>query len=324
MKAPGVDSRAAQNNPVTLDLTSYFAILAQGFRCFARCQPLFRPMSDSILRLQAPAKINLWLRILGRREDGFHEIETRMCRVGVCDEVIVEKRTDTEVHLTCSDASIPCDESNLAIRAVRAFEQRTGDQRGYNIHLEKQIPYGAGLGGGSSDAAAVLEALNTLNSAPLSLTELCEAAASLGSDIPFFLHKKTCDATGRGEQVVSVDFPWRLPLVLIKPPFGIPTPWAYQRWAVSHELKGIRYAAQPCEWGAMMNDLERPVFEKYTMLPALKSWLLEQPETRAALMSGSGSTMYAITHDATTAAALAKKAQALCGETTWVRATETL
>ena len=281
-------------------------------------------MTDTLLRLRAPAKINLWLRVLGRRPDGFHAVETRMCPVSIFDEITVTKRDDGTVSLTCSDASVPVDETNLALRALRAFESATGRKTSCDIHLEKHIPHGAGLGGGSSDAASVLDALNQLHGTPLSVAQLCEAAAALGSDVPFFLHMKTCDATGRGEVVEPVEFPWQLPLVLIKPPFGVPTPWAYQHWAASREQNGVRHTSQPREWGAMVNDLERPVFEKYTLLPVLKTWLLEQPETRAALMSGSGSTIYAVAHTAADSATLAAKAQALCGETTWVRVAETL
>jgi len=317
-------SRMGQTNPCNPRLTSYFAILPKGIRCLAGLAPLFRTMTESSLRLKAPAKINLWLRILGKREDGFHNVETRMCPVSVFDEITVAMRDDSAVNLTCTDSSVPVDESNLALRALRAFEATSGLRHGWDIHLVKHIPHGAGLGGGSSDAAAVLNAVNHLCGRPLSLSQLSLAAASMGSDVPFFLHNKTCDASGRGEVVTPVDFAWKLPLVLIKPPFGIPTPWAYSRWADSKEQRGVRYSPQQRDWGAMVNDLERPAFEKYALLPVLKTWLLEQLETDAALMSGSGSTMYAITRTQADAAALAEKARALCGETTWIRVAETL
>jgi 4-diphosphocytidyl-2-C-methyl-D-erythritol kinase len=106
--------------------------------------------------------------------------------------------------------------------------------------------------------------------------------------------------------------------VLIKPPFGIATPWAYQQWAGSTELRGVQYAPQECPWGSMLNDLERPVFQKWLMLPALKTWLNEQAETRAALMSGSGSTVFAVCHTEEGAASLAQRAREFCGETSQV------
>lgn len=281
-------------------------------------------MAAEPLVLTAPAKINLWLRILGKREDGFHALETRMCPISLADTVTIRRREQGETVLTCSDETVPTDESNLALKALRIFEERVGNQGAWEIHLEKRIPHGAGLGGGSSDAAAVLRGLNQLCGAPLSLDQLCEAAAVLGSDVPFFLHERTCDATGRGEHVVPVDFPWTLHLVLIKPPFGIPTPWAYKNWAGSEELLGVRYSPQSCEWGSMQNDLERPVFQKHFLLPTLKNWLLEQQETVAALMSGSGSTIYAVAGTEKEAESLAGKARELCGETTLVLTARTL
>lgn len=284
-----------------------------------------RLMTDSSLILPSPAKVNLWLRVLGKRPDGFHEVHTRMCPISLADEVRVTLKPEGATVLTCSDESVPTDESNLALKALRAFEKATGAVRAWDIHLEKRIPHGAGLGGGSSNAATVLAALNELSGSPLTAAQLHELAAGLGSDVPFFLHGCTCDAGGRGEQLVPVvDFPWVLHLVLMKPPFGISTPWAYQRWAPSQELRGVDYASQPCPWGEMVNDLERPVFEKWLMLPALKTWLREQPETLAALMSGSGSTMFAVCTDAEAAKALAVKAAEFCGETTQVHTVTTV
>lgn len=281
-------------------------------------------MPGPALILSAPAKINLWLRIMGKRPDGFHEVETRLCPISLADEISLSKRTDQAVNLTCSDVTVPMDESNLALRALRVFESATGNRAGWDIHLEKRIPHGAGLGGGSSDAAAMLRGLNELSDAALGQKELSELAATIGSDVPCFLHQTVCDATGRGDKVQPVEFPWRLPLVLIKPSFNIPTPWAYQGWGESRELPGALYAPQLCEWGNMVNDLERPVFEKWILLPTLKTWLLDQPETRAALMSGSGSTMFAIARSGADAAALADRAKVFCGDTTWVQVAETL
>lgn len=277
------------------------------------------------MTFHSPAKINLWLRVLGKRPDGFHEVQTRLCRLALGDTVELEHLGDgTQVSLTCSDSTVPLDESNLAMRALRAFENRTGKHSSWRIHLEKKIPAGAGLGGGSSNAATVLSGANQLAGSPLSLAELIALASQIGSDVPcFLLDSPAADGAGRGEQVTPAEFPWHLPLVLIKPPFPIPTPWAYKRWADSKEIPGILYAPQLCPWGAMVNDLERPVFEKFILLPTMKNWLLEQGEVRAALMSGSGSTMFAITHTPAQAADLATKAREWCGETAWVQATTT-
>lgn len=278
------------------------------------------------MQLPSPAKINLSLRVLGKRDDGFHEVHTRMCKLDLCDLIEIEPLADgAATTLTASDPSIPTDESNLALRALRAFEERTGIRRSWRIHLEKHIPSGAGLGGGSSNAAITLKALNQICGEPLSHSDLLALAAGIGSDVPFFLlGSGTADATGRGEAVAPVDFPWRLPVVLIKPPFPIPTPWAYKNWATSKPLSGMLYAPQLCPWGAMVNDLERPVFEKYLLLPVLKSRLLEHADTQAALMSGSGSTMFAITRTSVSAEELATAAREWCGNTAWVRVTHTI
>jgi 4-diphosphocytidyl-2-C-methyl-D-erythritol kinase len=208
------------------------------------------------MTLSAPAKINLRLQILGRREDGFHEVATRMCLISLADEVRLEPRRDGKVRLTCSDPTVPRDESNLALRALRSFEAATGIRRGWSLHLQKLIPHGAGLGGGSSDAAAVLRGLNASSGHPLRMDALDGLASELGSDVPFFLRDSTCDASGRGEALQPVEFPWQLPLVLVKPSFGVSTSWAYQRWKESQELPGVLHAPQLCQWGFMVNDLE--------------------------------------------------------------------
>lgn len=278
------------------------------------------------MTLHSPAKINLWLRVLGKRADGFHEVHTRLCRLELGDTLEIDHLGDgTSITLTCSDPTVPVDESNLAMKALRAFESRTGRQSSWRLHLEKRIPSGAGLGGGSSNAAAVLKACNELSGSPLTQTQLIELGAQIGSDVPcFLLETSAADGSGRGEQVTPVEFPWILPLLLIKPPFPIPTPWAYKRWAASHQQPGVLYAPQICPWGNMVNDLERPVFEKHLLLPALKSWLLSHGEVLAALMSGSGSTMMAITASAIHAEELAAKAREWWGPTCWIQTTQTL
>lgn len=280
----------------------------------------------STLDLSSPAKINLWLKILGKRDDGFHEVSTRLVKLGIADTVTLTLTDGAAgIDLTCNVPGVPVDDSNLVCKALRAFEVRVGQSFSWQVHLEKRIPHGAGLGGGSSNAGVVLRAANDLTGSPLSMEELLKIAAGIGSDVPcFLLETSAADGTGRGENVTSAEFSWKLPLVLIKPAFPIPTPWAYKNWASSAELPGVLYAPQICPWGEMVNHLERPVFEKYRLLPGLKSWLLGHSSVRAALMSGSGSTMFAITTTDIQAAALAEEARQFCGETAWVQATTTL
>ena len=202
--------------------------------------------------LEAPAKVNLSLRVLRRREDGYHEITTRMAPLTLADRVSLTCLPDAArgtVEFSCDDPTVPLDGANLAVRAVRALEVHTGPLPGVAIHLEKRIPHGAGLGGGSSDAAAVLKGLNALFALQLPVAVLSEAAAAIGSDVPFFLYGCVCDCGGRGEAVAPVaGYSWRPRLLLIKPPFGVPTPTAYRRWLV-RSVEVVEVAVSPKHQG---------------------------------------------------------------------------
>jgi 4-diphosphocytidyl-2-C-methyl-D-erythritol kinase len=200
----------------------------------------------------------------------------------------------------------------------------TGREPHLRIHLQKKIPHGAGLGGGSSDAATTLLALNALFQTPLPRMELAELAAQLGSDVPVFIHERAAICRGRGEQVEPLAFPYRIPLLLVKPPFPVPTPWAYRQWLDAREIPGVSYTAQAFPWGELRNDLERPVFEKYLFLAVLKRWLLAQEEVAGALMSGSGSTVFAVLRDRVAAAPLAERAVGEFGHSLWLQPAETL
>jgi 4-diphosphocytidyl-2-C-methyl-D-erythritol kinase len=272
----------------------------------------------------APAKINLSLRVLRRRDDGFHEIESLLVPVSVFDRLEVELADGGGLVFTCDDATLATDDTNLVVRAARLFCAEVGLEPDLRIHLAKNIPHGAGLGGGSSDAAQTLLALNHLFCTELPHETLLSLAADLGSDVPFFIHGAAARAMGRGERIEPVDFSHRLPLLLLKPPFGVPTPWAYQRWRESREIPGIPYSVQPEPWGELVNDLERPVFEKHLVLATLKQWLLAQPEVTGALLSGSGSTVFAVLHNPTDALPLGARAAAEFGDTWWCHAAETI
>lgn len=259
----------------------------------------------------APAKINLSLRVLGRRDDGFHEIESLIVPITLADEITITAAPGAGLSLACSDPSLPTGPENLVYRAAEIYCAHTRMAADFQIDLVKRIPHGAGLGGGSSDAAAVLLALNAGRFPAETLAGL---AAQLGSDVPFFVYEQAAICRGRGERVERTAFPERLPLLLLKPPFPVPTPWAYRHWRDSAEMPGVRYAAQEFPWGELVNDLERPVFAKYLPLAALKSWLLEQPAVAGALMSGSGSTVFAVLKDPAEGEALALEAKAFFGE----------
>jgi 4-diphosphocytidyl-2-C-methyl-D-erythritol kinase len=260
------------------------------------------------LTRQSPCKINLLLNILGRRPDGFHELETVMQPVPVHDELTFERRQHG-IDLTCSDPSLPSGPANLVYRAAEAFFRETGIDSGARIHLEKRIPVAAGLGGGSGNAGATLLALNELFGLPLSLDRMQVMAASLGSDIPFFLQSSPAVAIGRGERVEPRPAFRALAgcgLLLVHPGFGIATAWAYKELGrFSSALNGTPGAAR--ELVALLdagdlraasrrfyNSLEAPALEKYPWLAVLQDFLREQG-AEAALMSGSGSTTFAIT-----------------------------
>ena len=182
------------------------------------------------LDLLAPAKINLTLTVKGRRDDGFHEIESLMVPITVFDRLTLAHKEEGDLEFTCDDPNLPVDENNLVVRAVRLFCESCGLEPRLHVALEKQIPHGAGLGGGSSDAASTLLGLNALFQTDLTREALARMAAELGSDIPFFIYQSAAIARGRGELVEPAKFPHQLPLLLIKPEFGVPTPWAYKQW----------------------------------------------------------------------------------------------
>ncbi|MFP6872810.1 MAG: 4-(cytidine 5'-diphospho)-2-C-methyl-D-erythritol kinase [Verrucomicrobiales bacterium] len=270
---------------------------------------------------RALAKINLSLRVLSKRDDGCHEIETLMVPLsGVEDVLNFDLQTGQgDVKLRCDDAHLPVGEDNLVMRAMRTFCSRTSKAFCGEIELKKQIPSGAGLGGGSSDAAATLRALNKLSDCNLSLAELRSLAGEIGSDVAFFVEPGPSLCAGRGEFVspFTGEIP-RLSVILLKPAFSVSTGWAYSMWAQSECLPEVDYAVQSASWGDVFNDLERPVFSKYLILAAMKTWLMEQSETQLAMMSGSGSTVFAILHRSDEAAPLMARAVAEFGASTWV------
>lgn len=265
----------------------------------------------------APAKINLSLEILRRRPDGFHDLRSLFLPISLVDELTFTPAK--AFSFSCSDASVPEDDGNLVVRAARLFAG--GSLPPIQIDLQKNIPHSAGLGGGSSDAATTLLALSALSETPRSSSALEKLAAELGSDVPFFLHRSAAWCEGRGEIVRPVPTPSDFAILLFKPPFGVPTPWAYQKLAGSRDLPGIPMARQETPAGVLFNDLERPVFEKYLLLALVKKWLLAQPETWGALLSGSGSTVFAITANENAAEAVRGRLLEAFGPDNWTAVT---
>jgi 4-diphosphocytidyl-2-C-methyl-D-erythritol kinase len=283
------------------------------------------------LERNSSCKVNLLLNILGKRPDGFHEVETLMHPVPLYDTLGFERTESGRVQLTCSHPGLPADFSNLVWRAAAAFLQTAGVRTGIRIHLEKRLPLAAGLGGGSGNAAVTLLALNELLDHPLSSEQMWALAATLGSDVPFFLQNRPALATGRGEQITPLDwFPalQRMFLLLIHPGFGVSTVWAYNALARFPEaLDGKRGRAQelvsalrqPCFKPAaslLYNALEAPVLRKHPILQLYQEFLRERGAL-ATLMSGSGSTTFALLQDEATARDLLGQFTRHFGETCW-------
>jgi 4-diphosphocytidyl-2-C-methyl-D-erythritol kinase len=283
------------------------------------------------LEKKSPCKVNLLLNILGKRPDGFHELETVMQPVNLFDEIRFE-RGGHGIQLTCNEPTLPVDAKNLVYRAAEAFLKLHNLHAGIRIHLEKKIPLAAGLGGGSGNAATTLLGLNEIFGSPLPHPALLPLAAALGSDVPFFLQTQPALATGRGEKIQPLgNFPalQGKAFLLIHPGFGISTPWAYQNLARFPEaLNGRPDRAQKlvtklqagdlrAASAEFYNSLEAPALEKYPVL-ALYQEFLRANGALAALMSGSGSTTFAIVENVNAGEALVEKFKSKFGTNAWM------
>ena len=262
----------------------------------------------------APAKINLYLHILGRHPDGFHELETLMAPISLGDTLDIDliPADVGGIEFTCSDPALSDAKDNLATRAARLFLDEFKLMTGIRIHLEKAVPVGAGLGGGSSDAAAVLLALRELTETKCTDGRLAELAARLGSDIPFFIYRTPAVCRGRGEIIEQVRLQESFQGVLVHPGFGVPTPWAYQTYAQNPGQGTLGRTFADC---TLRNDLEPVAFSKYPWLSTAKSWFQKQPEALDALMSGSGSSVFALTRSSENTWYLERRFAADFGET---------
>ena len=271
----------------------------------------------------APAKINLSLKILGRREDGFHEIETLISPISLADKIDIERQSRW-IDFSCDDPTLPGGDENLAVRAAKAFFEKTKIRGGVGIKLHKTIPHGAGLGGGSSDAATTLRVLNQLFETKLSPEELATLGSTIGSDVAFFFFESAAVCKGRGEIVNPTTLKKKLSILLLKAGFSVSSGWAYSRWQDSRQIPGTSYQPQNFDGQGFVNDLERPVFEKFVFLAQLKEWLLKQAEVGAALMSGSGSTVFAVLRENVDGDSVAKRAGEELDREIWSCAAQTL
>jgi 4-diphosphocytidyl-2-C-methyl-D-erythritol kinase len=254
-----------------------------------------------MVTVEANAKINLTLDILGKRPDGFHEVAMVMQTIGLHDTLVMEK-TERDIELSINVPWLKADEKNLAWRAAELIRQEYGLEGGVRIELTKRIPVAAGLAGGSADAAAVLKGMNDLYGLQLDEEKLCELGARLGSDIPFCIMGGTMLATGRGEVLTRLsDMPetW---VVLAKPRISVSTAWAYQNYdeqgAERHpDNEAIKQAIargnRKAVAGLLCNVLESVTIKKYDVIAEYKQMMLDKG-AMASMMSGSGPTVFGL------------------------------
>ena len=253
------------------------------------------------MKILSPAKINLFLIVTERRTDGYHNIISLMCGIRLCDTVLLEvgsKRTT----VSCAHPDVPEDESNLAFKAVNVFQKAHGRYAGVKITIEKEIPVAAGLGGGSSNAAAVLTGLNQFHGHPFSQDDLMSMGRSIGADVPFFLYNKPAIASGIGEKLTYCHGLQNLKVLLVFPGFGVATSQVYKslnlgltnckkklkQVLLNHRNFDPRYH--------LCNDLETIVASRYPVISAAKNRLLDLGAI-GALMSGSGPTVFGLFSD---------------------------
>jgi 4-diphosphocytidyl-2-C-methyl-D-erythritol kinase len=263
------------------------------------------PQNTPDITVFAPAKVNLILRILNRRSDGFHNLWSVMQTVALDDEVQIRLRTDRQdIQLRCDATDLAADQTNLVYRAAAAVLTRAQHSIGLDIELRKRIPMGAGLGGGSSDAAATIIGLNSVLQLKWSLAQMAGLGQLLGSDVPFFLFAPAACVTGRGETVRPVVVEGARWVVLVNPGFEVNTKWAYQELATTRaSVRPLSQAQQKLDrqsrmsWVSLIaaaeNDFEAPVFAAHRTLREIKQSLLDHG-AEMALLSGSGATVFGI------------------------------
>ena len=255
-----------------------------------------------ILHLKAPAKVNLILRVLSRRDDGYHELESWMQKINLFDELTVEILDSPEIGLTCNDADLPSDESNLVWRAASLFfrSSKWAKDRGAAITLKKNIPVSAGLGGGSSDAGTLLRGLNDFFGEEFTAANLIDMGKSLGADVPFFtVRHQSVLAYGIGEKMLPVSPLANCTFILVNPGISVSTKEIFQKFALTRfdknsTLTGFRKTrTEDLALSALENDLEKVTIELFPVVGDIKE-KLRSAGADAVLMSGSGPTVFGV------------------------------
>jgi 4-diphosphocytidyl-2-C-methyl-D-erythritol kinase len=256
-------------------------------------------MPTKTYRIEAPAKLNIRLKITGKRPDGYHELVSIMVPVSLLDFIEIRKKKAPGIDLSISGLPLPQDESNLVTRAAQSFLRGTGLQEGLSVKITKNIPVGAGLGGGSSDAAATLLLLNEIYSAPLSEGDLRSLALQLGADVPFFLVCEPCLATGIGEILEPLGRWPELWYVIVSPQLPVSTAWVYQNYRMKLTREEYPFIKKRLKRDSLPvsqileNDLESVTSEKFPIIRTIKKLLMENG-AEGALMSGSGSSVFGV------------------------------
>lgn len=272
------------------------------------------------LRLQSPAKVNLRLEILKKREDGYHEIRTLFQKIDLCDTIHFSLKREKGIVITTNQPRLSVNRNNLVYKAAQALFSRSDYQGGISIHIDKKIPLGAGLGGGSSNAATTAKALNHLLGAGLSREEMMAMGVQIGADVPFFFLDGGALATGIGERLEKVDLP-PLWYVLIYPNFEVSTRWAYQNFRLTKRifhLKIQEFLATPEGISKiLMNDLEGVVSKKFPQIARMKETLTSAGAI-GSLMTGSGPTVFGIFSDKGDALRAYKKIKNRLKDNGWI------
>jgi 4-diphosphocytidyl-2-C-methyl-D-erythritol kinase len=264
--------------------------------------------------LQAPAKVNLYLKVTGRREDGYHYLATLMQKISLFDRIDL-KREQSGIRLCCPDSDLPEDRANLAFRATELFLERMGGRvqggkTGVTLTLSKTIPVAAGLGGGSSDAAAVLRGLDQLFATGCREDELLDMGALLGADVPFFVaHRPVAWALGIGDQLHPAVPLSGYRILIVNPGYSVSTPWVYEKFALTdgqniNNLKNLQnqdvgrdrqqaFSSRAIRPDELVNDLEQVTSSHYREIELLKKRLVTGGAV-AAMMSGSGPTVFGL------------------------------
>jgi 4-diphosphocytidyl-2-C-methyl-D-erythritol kinase len=252
-------------------------------------------MNDS-LHLESPAKVNLRLEILKKREDGYHELRTILQKINLHDLLHFSLKKEGGISITTDHPNLPIGKSNLIYQAVQSMLKKSDYKGGIHVNIEKRIPLGAGLGGGSSNAATALKAMNQVLKIGLSKRELMAIGLKIGADIPFFLFKGAAVASGIGERLKKIELP-ELWYVLIYPNFEVSTPWAYQNFMLTKRqfhFSFNRLSKIPDEISSLLwNDLEEVVSKEYPQIGLMKE-ILCSAGAKGALMTGSGPTVFGV------------------------------